>query len=76
MYSTTPRTWYGWSHSETVTDIDQYFKILYGLVKNSFLGGGSSEYMEFGAGNCMFEYSTMMHIVRVLSYKYVGLLST
>ena len=31
----------------------QYFYILYGLVYNCFLGGGRSEYMEFGAGNCM-----------------------
>ena len=56
--------------------IYQNFKILYELVHNSFLGGGSSEDMEFGAGNCMFEFSTMMHIIRVLSDKYVGSLST
>ena len=31
--------------------------------------------MEFGAGNCMFEVSTMMHIMRVISDKYVRLLS-
>ena len=41
-----------------------------------FWEGGSSEDMEFGAGNCMFEFSTMMHIIRVLSDKYVGSLST
>ena len=29
--------------------------------------------MEFGGGNCMFEFSTMMHIMQVLSDKYVGL---
>ena len=31
--------------------------------------------MEFGAGNCMFEFSTLMHIMLVLSDKYVGSLS-
>ena len=48
------------------SNIYQYFKILCGLVNNSFLGGGSSEYMEFGAGNCMCEFITMMHIMLVL----------
>ena len=57
-------------------NIYQDFKILYGLVHNCFLGGGRSEDMEFGAGNCMFEFSTMIHIMRVLSDKYVGLLGT
>ena len=45
------------------SNIYQDSKILYGSVYNSFLGGGSSEDMEFGAGNCMFEFSTMMHII-------------
>ena len=36
------------------SNIYQDFKILYELVHNFFLGGGSSEDMEFGAGNCMF----------------------
>ena len=40
------------------------------------LEGGSREDMEFGAGKCMCEFSTMMHIIQVLSDKYVGLLST
>ena len=53
-------------------NIYQDFKILYGLVHNCFLGGGRSEDMEFKAGNCMFEFSTMMHIIRMLSDKYVG----
>ena len=39
-------------------------------------GGGSSEDMYFGAGNCMFEFSTLMHIIQVLSDKWVGSLST
>ena len=58
------------------SNIYQYFKILCGLVHNYFLGWGSSEDVEFGAGNCMCEFSTMMHIMQVLSDKYVGLLST
>ena len=56
------------------SNIYQYFKILYGLGM-IFLGGGSSEDMEFGASNCMFEFSTLMHIMLVLSDKYVGSLS-
>ena len=44
------------------SNIYQYFKILYGLVHFSF-GGGSSEDMEFRTGNCMSEFSTMMHIM-------------
>ena len=56
--------------------IYQDFKILYELVHNYFFVEGSSEDIEFGAGNCMFEFSTMMHIIRVLSDKYVGSLST
>ena len=58
------------------SNIYQDFNVLYGLVHNSFFGGGSSEDMDFGAGNCMFEFSTMMHNIRVLSDKYVGSLST
>ena len=54
----------------------QDLKILYGLVHNYFLGGGSSEYMEFGASNCMFEFSAIIHIMLVLSDKYVRSLST
>ena len=64
-----------WEGLRRVTFIN-ILKILYGLVNNSFLGGGSSEYMEFGAGNCMFDFVTLVHIVRVLSHKYVGLSST
>ena len=30
------------------------------------MGGGSSEDMEFGAGNCVFGFSNLMHIMRVL----------
>ena len=41
-----------------------------------FWGGGSSEDMEFGAGNGMFEFSTMMLIMQFLSNNYVGSLST
>ena len=58
------------------SNIYQDFKILYELVHNCFLGGSRSEDMEFGAGNGMFEFSTMMHIMRVLTDKYVGSLST
>ena len=36
----------------------------------TFLVGGSSEDMEFGASNCMFEFSTLMHIMLVLSDKH------
>ena len=69
------------NHTQAMVGIDksniyQYFKILYALVHNCFLGGGRNEDMEFGAGNCMFEFITMMHIMQVLSEKYVGLLST
>ena len=38
-------------------------KVLYELVNNWVLEGSSSEDMEFGAGNCMFEFSTMMNII-------------
>ena len=48
----------------------QYFKILYGYEYSCFMGGGISEDMEFGVGNCMFEFSTIMHIILVLSDKY------
>ena len=58
------------------SNIYQDFKILYRLVHNYFWEGVSSEDMEFGAGNCMFEFSTMMHIMRVLGDKYMGSLST
>ena len=44
------------------SNIYQYFKVLYGLG-NMFWGGGSSEDMEFGGSNCMFEFSTLMHIM-------------
>ena len=53
----------------------QYFKILYWLEYNYFLLGGSSEDMELEAGNCIFEFVNLMHIMRVLSDKYVGWLS-
>ena len=53
------------------SNIYQYFKVLYGLG-NICLGGGSSYDMEFGASNCMFEFSTLMHIMCVRSDKYVG----
>ena len=58
------------------SSINQYLKILYGLGQKLWGGVGSSEYMEFGAGNCMFDFVTLVHIVRVLSHKYVGLSST
>ena len=58
-----------------MSKIHQYFKILCGLVQNSFFAGGRSEYIEFGAGNFVCEFSTMMKITRVLSDKYVGLLT-
>ena len=57
-------------------NIDQYFKILYGLRQNVLGGAGSSVDMEFGAGNCMFDFGNLMHIVHGLSHKYVGLSST
>ena len=56
------------------SNIYLYFKVLYGLG-NIFLGGGSSDDMEFGASNCMFEFSTLVHIMLVLSDKYMGSLS-
>ena len=40
------------------------------------LWGGSSEDMDFGAVNFMFEFSNLMHIMVVLSDNYVGLLIT
>ena len=55
--------------------IYQDVKILCGLVHNYFLRGVSSEYMEFWTGSCMCEFSNMMHIIRVLSDNYMGLLS-
>ena len=54
----------------------QDFVILYGLLHNTFLAGGSSKYVEFGSGNCMFDFITIMHIMQVLSENYVGSLST
>ena len=58
------------------SNIYQYFKILYGLVHSCFLGGGSSEDMEFVAGNCVFEFITLMHIMRVIRENWVVYLST
>ena len=40
-----------------------------------FLGRGISEDMEFGAGNCVFEFSNLIHIMQVRRDKWVGLLS-
>ena len=54
----------------------QYFKILYGYEYSCFMGGGISEDMEFGVGNCMFEFITLMHIILVIGDKWVWLLST
>ena len=52
------------------SNIYQYFNILYGLGHNCFFGGGgSSEYMEFEAGKCVFEFSTLIHIMRVIMEK-------
>ena len=48
------------------SNIYQYFKILCGLEHTCFLGGGISEDMEFGAGNFLFEFSTLMQIMQVL----------
>ena len=39
-------------------------------------GGSSSEDIHFGAGNFMFEFSTLMHIIQGLSEKWVGSWST
>ena len=58
------------------SNIYQDFKILYGLVHNYYFGGGIIEDKEIGAGNCMFEFSNMIDIMRLIGDKYVGFLST
>ena len=50
----------------------QYFNILYGLGHNLFFGEVTSEYTEFGSGKVVYEFITLMHIMRVLRGKWVG----
>ena len=46
-----------------MSNIYQYFKILYGVEQNCFFGGEGSEDMEFGANNSMFVFINLIHIM-------------
>ena len=56
--ATIPELWEG-LRRVTFINILKYYMVW----ERFFLGGGSSEDMEFGASTCMFEFSTLMHIM-------------
>ena len=56
--ATIPELWEG-LRSVTFINILKYYMVL----GKSIMGASSSEDMEFGASNCMFEFSTLMHIM-------------
>ena len=63
-----------WEGLRRVTFIN--FKNIIWFGKDFFWEEVAVKIWNFGTSNCVFEFSTLMHIIRVLRKKWVGLLST